>query len=296
MTLKPLFIAMLGAAAISLGSAARAETINAVASFSILADVVRNVGGTHVKVRSLVPPDGDPHDFEPSPDDAKALKAADVTFLSGEGLESWFARLAKASGAKAASVVVSDGIKIRMMEEDGEKVRDPHVWNSIPNVLIWVKNIEAALSREDPADAAVFKENAERYVRQLKTLDASIRARIGAVPENRRQVLTSHDAFGYYGQAYGVRFLAPQGVSTEAEPSAAQIAELIDQIKRDHIQVYFIENSNSAKLVEQVATATGAQPGGELYPESLSSANGPAATYVKLMEHNTDEIVSAISK
>lgn len=296
MTLKPLCIAMLGAAAISLGGAARAETIHAVASFSILADVVRSVGGTHVKVRSLVPPDGDPHDFEPSPDDAKALKAADVTFLSGEGLESWFARLAKASGAKAAPVVVSDGIEIRMMEEDDEKVRDPHVWNSIPNVLIWVKHIEAALSRKDPADAAVFKENAERYVRQLKTLDASIRARIGAVPENRRQVLTSHDAFGYYGQAYGVRFLAPQGVSTEAEPSAAQIAELIDQIRRDRIQVYFIENSNSAQLVEQVAKATGAQPGGELYPESLSSANGPAATYVKLMEHNTDEIVSAISK
>ncbi|MDY0308930.1 MAG: zinc ABC transporter substrate-binding protein [Castellaniella sp.] len=296
MNLKAFFAVVLGAAAISLGGVARAEAINAVTSFGILADVVRNVGGTHVKVRSLVPPGGDPHEFEPSPDDAKALKAADIVFLSGEGLESWFERLAKASGTQVAPVVVSEGITIRTMEEDGETVRDPHVWNSIPNVLIWVRNIEAALSRKAPEDAAVFKENAQRYAKQLEALDASIRARIGAVPENRRQVLTSHDAFGYYAQEYGVRFLAPQGVSTEAEPSAAQIAELIDQIKRDHIQVYFIENSNSAQLVEQVAKATGARPGGELYPESLSPAGGPAATYVKLMEHNTDQIVSAIAR
>ncbi|WP_107991395.1 metal ABC transporter solute-binding protein, Zn/Mn family [Breoghania corrubedonensis] len=276
--------------------AASAETVKVVASFSVLADVVKNVGGDHVEVTSLVPAEGDPHEFEPSPEDAKAVKAAAVTFVSGEGLETWFERLAKASGAEKAPVVVSEGIKTHSMDEDGETVPDPHVWNSIPNVLIWVGNIEKALATADPEDAAAFKANAAKYSAELKKLDAEIRKKVAAVPQDKRKVLTSHDAFGYYGEAYGVTFLSPLGISTETEASAAELAELIDQIKAEGIRVYFLENSNDSRLVKQVAAATGAEPGGELYPESLSAADGPVPTYLKLMQYNTDAIVSAISK
>jgi len=286
------------AAALALGmaGAAHAKTIDVVASFTVLADVVKNVGGDHVKVKSLVPPNGDPHDYEPSPDDVKAIKSASVTFLSGEGLETWFQRIAKASGAGVDPVTVSTGIKTHMFDEDGKQVTDPHVWNSIPNALIWVGNIEAALEKADPADAADFRKNAAAYTASLKKLDGQIRAEIAKVPADRRKVLTSHDAFGYYGEAYGVKFLAPLGVSTETEASAADVAKLIDQIKAEHIKVYFMENSNDPRLVKQVADATGAKAGGELYPEALSKADGPAPTYEKMMAYNTRQIVDAISK
>jgi zinc/manganese transport system substrate-binding protein len=277
-------------------SPASAKTINVVASFTVLADVVKNVGGDHVVVQSLVPPNGDPHDFEPSPTDAIAVGRAAVTFVSGEGLETWFQRLARAAGASISPVVVSEGIKTHTFEEDGKTLTDPHVWNSIPNVLVWVDNIEKALAKADPGDAAAFRKNAAAYRERLRALDASIRAEIATVAPDERKVLTSHDAFGYYGKEYGVQFLAPQGLSTETEASAADIAKLIDQIKADGVRVYFIENSNDPRLVRQIAQATGANPGGELYPEALSGSNGPVPTYEKLMRFNTDQIVKAIKK
>ncbi|MCQ8782924.1 zinc ABC transporter substrate-binding protein [Aurantimonas sp. CSK15Z-1] len=279
-----------------MGASASAKTLDVVASFTVLADVVKNVGGEHVEVKSLVPANGDPHDYEPTPDDAKALKAADATFVSGEGLEGWFQRLAKAAGSSKTPIVVSEGIKTHEMDEDGETVTDPHVWNSAANVMIWVDNIEKALVAADPEDAADISKSADAYRAKLKDLDASIKKAIGAVPKDKRKVLTSHDAFGYYGREYGVTFLAPLGVSTETEASAADVAQLIDQIKEEGVKVYFLENSNDSRLVKQVAGATGAVAGGELYPEALSPADGPAPTYLAMMRYNTDQIAGAISK
>ena len=298
MNTRQLIFALAGSTALSLGATAvaSAKTIDVVASFTVLADVVKNVGGDNVNVRSLVPTNGDPHEFEPSPDDAKAVKAAALTFVSGDTLETWFARLAKASGAAEAPVVVSTGIKTHTFEEEGKTVTDPHVWNSVPNVLIWVANIEKALAKADPEDAAAFKANAERYSKELQDLNAAVHAKINALPRDERKVLTSHDAFGYYGKEYGVTFLSPLGVSTETEASAADVAKLIDQIKKEHVKVYFFENSNDPRLIKQIADATGAEPGGELYPEALSKPDGPAPTYVKMIEYNTDRIVDAISK
>lgn len=275
---------------------ASAHTINVVASFSILADVVKNIGGDHVNVKSLVPANGDPHDFEPSPDDAKAVKAAAVSFMSGEGLETWFARLSKAAGSQKQAVIVSDGIATQTFDEDGKTVTDPHVWNSASNVIVWVKNIEAALAKADPEDAKVFKANATRYNQQLEDLNRDIKARFNDIPIEKRTVLTSHDAFGYYGKAYDVSFLSPLGISTDTEASAANVASLIDQIKAQGIKVYFIENSNDPRLIKQIADATGAQPGGALYPESLSAQDGPASSYIALMRYNTNQIAAAISK
>ncbi|MFJ6322680.1 MULTISPECIES: metal ABC transporter solute-binding protein, Zn/Mn family [unclassified Rhizobium] len=282
--------------AFGVAGSASAETLNVVASFTVLADVVKHVGGDHVKVSSLVGPNGDPHEFEPSPADAKTLNAAKVVFVSGEGLEGWMDRLITASGYKGTPVVASDGINTRTMVDDGKTVTDPHVWNSPVNVKVWVANIEKALSAADPADAADFKANAERYTKVLTDLDAYAHSKFDKVPDDRRKVLTSHDAFGYFGREYKVNFLAPLGFSTETEASAAKVAQLIEQIKTEHVKAYFFENSNDPRLVKQVAKATGAEPGGELYVESLSKANGPASTYEKMFRYNVDQLAAAMAK
>ena len=273
-----------------------ADTLKVVASFTVLGDVVSQVGGKHVKVTNLVGPNGDPHEFEPSPTDAKNLKAAQVAFVSGEGLEGWMDRLITASGYKGKPVVVSQGVNTRTMDEDGKTVTDPHVWNSPVNVKVWVANIEKALSEADPADASAFKANAEAYLQKLDAMNAYAHSKFDAVPADRRKVLTSHDAFGYFGREYNVSFLAPLGLSTETEASAADVAKLIEQIKAEGVKTYFLENSNDPRLVKQIAKATAAQPGGELYVESLSDAKGPAPTYEKMFRYNVDQIAAAMGK
>ncbi|CAN7202405.1 metal ABC transporter substrate-binding protein [Neorhizobium sp. LjRoot104] len=273
-----------------------ADTLKVVASFTVLGDVVSQVGGKHVKVTNLVGPNGDPHEFEPSPTDARNLKAAQVAFVSGEGLEGWMDRLITASGYKGRPVVVSQGVNTRSMEEDGRMVTDPHVWNSPVNVKVWVANIEKALSEADPADAGAFKANAEAYLQKLDAMNAYAHSKFDAVPADRRKVLTSHDAFGYFGREYNVSFLAPLGLSTETEASAADVAKLIEQIKAEGVKAYFLENSNDPRLVKQIAKATAAQPGGELYVESLSDAKGPAPTYEKMFRYNVEQIAAAMAK
>ncbi|MCE6074805.1 metal ABC transporter substrate-binding protein [Agrobacterium vitis] len=273
-----------------------AETVKVVASFTVLADVVKQVGGDHVAVSSLVGPDGDPHEFEPSPANAKALKAADVTFVSGEGLEGWMDRLITASGYKGKPVVASEGINTRTMEEDGKTVTDPHVWNSPVNVKVWVANIEKALTAADPADAEAFKANASAYTKKLDDMNAYAHAKFDSIPESERKILTSHDAFGYLGREYKISFLSPLGLSTESEASAADVAKLIEQIKTEHVKSYFFENSNDPRLVKQIAKATGATSGGELYVEALSKPKGPASTYEKMFRYNVDKLADAMRK
>lgn len=285
--------AALSAAALA-GGAAQARTVEAVASFTVLADMVQQVGGEHVHVTSLVPPNGDPHGYESTPDDARKLKGADLVFTSGLGLEGWFARLTEASGYAGSPVVASSGIKTRRMEEQGKTITDPHAWNSIPNAEVYVANIERALAEADPEDAAAFHRNAESYDAKLKALDAYAHAEVDGVPEGERKVLTTHDALSYFGEAYGVKFLSPLGFSTENEPSAAQVAGVIRQIKAEHVHTYFFENSNDPRLVKQIGDATGAQPGGELYVEALSPPGGPAPTYADMFKYNVDRLVAGM--
>lgn len=276
-------------------AAAATKPLHVVASFSVLADVVRQVGGKYVDVKCLVPPNGDPHQFEPSPDNAMNLKNADLTFLSGEGLERWFEKLAKASGYQGTPSVVSMGIKLRERQRKGQISDDPHVWNSPLNVQVWVTNIEQTLSAADPADAVDYKANADRYRKALQQLDADAHAKFDSIPQVRRKILTSHDAFGYLGRDYGIEFLSPLGLSTEAEASAADVAKLIDQVKKENVKIYFIETSNDPRLVQQIATATGAHPGGKLYAEALSPPDGPAPTYLRMFRYNIDQLVQAMA-
>jgi zinc/manganese transport system substrate-binding protein len=293
--------ALLGAVAssfiaIGLAVPAEAKTIEAVASFTVLADVVAQVGGDHVHVSTLVGPNGDPHVYEPTPDDAKRLKAADAVFISGFGLEGWLERLIKASGYKGHPTVASEGIKTRKMEEEGKTVTDPHVWNDPANGIIWTKNIVKALSAADPEDAADFKANGDKYIAELQAIDAQAKATFGAIPKDKRKVLTTHDAYGYFGRAYDVKFLSPQGVSTEAEASAADVSKLITQIKKEGVKAYFLENSNDPRLVQQIAKATGAEPGGTLYVESLSEPSGPAPTYTAMLKRDIEMMSTAMTK
>lgn len=289
---------LLGAMAVLALSAfttrAQAEPLEAVASFTVIADMVKTVGGDRVHVISLIGPNGDPHVYEPTPADAQALKKADVAFVSGLHLEGWLDRLINASGYRGESVVLSNGIKTRSMEEDGKRVTDPHAWNSAANGVIYARNIIAALEKADPAGTSVYQANGEQYISELLQLDSYARAQVQSIPAAQRKVLTSHDAFGYFGDAYGVTFLSPLGFSTEAEASAADVAKLIRQIKREQVSAYFFENSGDPRLVKQIAAASGAQPGGELYVEALPPADGPAATYAQMFRYNVDKLTTAM--
>ena len=279
----------------SMAGLAQAKPIEAVASFTVIADMVQNVGGDHVHVTSLIGPNGDPHAYEPTPNDAQALKRADLVFVSGLHLEGWLDRLIKASGYQGQPVVLSNGIKTRSMEEDGKRITDPHAWNSAANGVVYVRNIISALQKADPANASDYQAKGEQYIQQLEQLDAYARAQVQAIPSDKRKVLTSHDAFGYFGDAYGVTFLSPLGFSTETEASAADVGKLIKQIKQEHVSTYFFENSSDPRLVKQIADASGAQPGGELYVESLSPADGPAPTYAQMFRYNVDKLTAAMT-
>jgi zinc/manganese transport system substrate-binding protein len=284
----------LAVAALLSSPLAMAKTVEAVASFSILGDIVQEVGGEHVNVTTLVGPDGDPHSFEPAPKDSKAINASDVVFVSGLGLEGWIDRLVTASGYKGHLVTASEGVDSRKMEEDGKQITDPHAWNSMANGVIYATNVMNALIKADPEDADYFRQRGTAYIEQLQKLDAWAKTEFTGIPQSKRKVLTSHDAFGYFGQEYHVSFMAPVGFSTEAEASASGVASLIKQIKAEKVKTYFIENQTDPRLVKQIAAASGAEPGGELYPEALSGPQGPATTYVKAFRHNVETIVASM--
>jgi len=284
----------LALAAICATSSAMAKTLDTVASFTVLADIVKQVGGDRVHVKSLVEPDGDPHSFEPTPQDSQALAKADVVFVSGLGLEGWMDRLISASEYKGQVVVASTGIATRSLEEEGKTITDPHAWNSMKNGEVYASNVMNALIKADPEDASYFRQRGAAYIERLQKLDRWAAAEFAAVPAAKRKVLTSHDAFGYFGQRYGVVFMSPVGFSTESEASATDVAGLIDQLKKEHIHSYFIENQTDPRLVKQIASATGARSGGELYPEALTKKEGPAATYEAAFCHNVTAMLAGM--
>lgn len=290
-------IGVILALALALGLTAQgamAKTLNVVSSFSVLGDMVKQVGGEHVHVDTLVGPDGDPHTFEPSPQDSALLSKADVVVVNGLGLEGWMDRLIKASGFKGELIVASTGVKTHTLDEDGKTVTDPHAWNSAANGALYAQNILTGLVKADPEDSAALNASGKRYIGELNDIHSWTKQQFSAIPQAKRKVLTSHDAFGYFSRAYGVTFLAPQGLSSESEASAAQVATLITQIKADGVHTWFMENQLDPRLVKQIAAATGSQPGGELYPEALSKPGGVADSYVKMLRHNVELIAASM--
>lgn len=272
-----------------------AETrLPVVASFSILADLVARVGGDRVAVSMLVAPNGDAHVFQPKPADAKRLADARLVVVNGLGLEGWMDRLIKASGTRAPVVVASKGVTPHAGEGEEKGGFDPHAWQSVDNVKIYVANIRDGLIAADPTARDLYTANAAAFTTELTALDGEVRAAMAKVPEARRRVITTHDAFGYFASAYGITFLAPQGLSTDAEPTAKAIAALIGQIRREHITAVFIENMTDGRLIGRIAKETGVALGGELYSDSLSPKGGPASTYVDMVRHNVKLLTAAM--
>ena len=268
------------------------QRLDVVASFAILADLVKNVGGDKVDVTTLVGPNSDIHVYAPAPSDAKTVASARLLVINGLGLEGWLPRLVQSAGSAATIVTASNGIApLRHGSE-----ADPHAWQSVANAKIYVANIRDALAAADSADAAAFRANADRYLAELDTLDAEVRAAVAQIPADRRKVISTHNAFGYFAAAYGIEFIAPSGVSTENEPSARDIAAIITQIKADKIPAVFLENISDDRLIRRIAAETGARVGGTLYSDSLTGEKGPAPTYIDLVRHNIKALTSALNQ
>lgn len=328
------WFAMLGVMFVMTSELQAAERPKVVASFSILGDMVQQIGGSHVQVTALVGPNGDAHVYQPTPGDALAVANADLVVVNGLGFEGWMERLVSAAGYKGSVAVATQGIsairfdeperrehtarhdedqahadehdhaeKDRHQEEvDGNEGHghhhhgafDPHAWQSLANARTYVRNILEALTKIDPQRAQAYKSNAERYLAQLNALDAEIRSAVAALPADRRKVVTSHDAFGYFAREYGITFLAPVGMSTESEASAGDVATLIRQIREDHIPAVFVENITDRRLLDQISRETGATIGGTLYSDALSRPEEPAGTYLDMMRHNFRTLMAAL--
>jgi zinc/manganese transport system substrate-binding protein len=283
---------LIGALALVVSTAGFAEgKLPVVTSFTILADFARNIGGDRIAVTSLVGPNGDVHSYVPTPADAKTLAGAKLVVLNGLGLEGATGRFMETTANDAKAVIASTGITAQRTAG----AIDPHAWQSIANAKIYVANIRDALIAVDPADKAVFETNAAAYLQQLDALDAEVRTGIAKIPPDHRKLITTHKAFGYLASAYGIEFIAPHGLATEAEGSASDLAHIITQIRAEHIPAVFLENVTDPRLVEEIARESGTRIGGTLYSDALTPPGGPAPTYIDLMRHNAKQLVSALA-
>ncbi|MBR0684829.1 metal ABC transporter substrate-binding protein [Bradyrhizobium manausense] len=267
-----------------------AERLNVIASFSILGDFVRTIGGDRINLTTLVGPDSDVHVYTPAPGDAKRVAEARLVIVNGLGLEGWLPRLVQSAGSKAQVVTASAGIAPLKLGS----AADPHAWQSVPNAKVYVTDIVNALATADPDDAEFFRTQAKAYLEKLEVLDREVRDAVAKIPPERRKVISTHDAFGYFAAEYGVQFVAPLGVSTETEPSARDIATIIGQIKTQKIPAVFLENINDDRLIRRIAAETGAKVGGTLISDGLTGEKGSAPTYIDMVRHNIKALTSAL--
>ena len=281
------------------GDAQASDKVKVVASFSILGEMASEVGGDQVEVASLVGPNGDVHVYEPTPGDVRILAGAAIFFVNGLGLEGWIGRLEKSSGFKGQVVTATKGIKpLQLEREAGGKAKaitDPHAWQSLANGKIYVQNIRDGLIAVDPGGKATYQANASRFMSDIDRVENQVKAAIATLPPNRRRIITTHDAFGYFGATYGLEFIAPEGVSTESEPSVQDLAMIIRQIRLQKIPAIFLENISDRRLLDQIAKETGAKIGGALYSDALSEPTGPAGTYLDMFRHNIRMLIAALS-
>ena len=280
-------------------AASAAEKLPVVASFSILGDIVAQIGGERIAVSTVVGPDQDAHVYQPTPDDIKKVAHARLVVVNGLGFEGWLDRLAHSANYKGDIVVASAGVKAReMADEDkpGVEQIDPHAWQNPLNVIIYTGNIVTALSKLDPAGAAIYKKNGDAYIAALKQLDNWVTAQIATIPAAKRKIITSHDAFHYFGAHYKIDFIAPQGMSTDSEPSAKEVAAMIRQMKKERIKAVFIENMTSPRLLEQISRDAGVEAGGKLYADALSGPQGAAPDYLHLMRYNVGLMLDGLRK
>jgi zinc/manganese transport system substrate-binding protein len=290
------------AAVVAVSHPAQAQDrLKVVTSFSILADFARNVGGERVEVVTLVSPGGDAHVYTPTPADARKVAAAKLVIVNGIGFEGWLSRLVKSAGNKATVITATRGITPRNEKasarghKHGHDDADPHAWQSVANARVYVANIRDALAAADPAGAASYRANAESYAAKLDALDREVREAVAKVPTERRKVISTHDAFGYFADAYGIVFVAPQGVSTEAEPTARDVSRIITQIRKEKIPAVFLENVSDPRLMRRISQESGARLGGTLFSDSLTDEKGAAPTYIDMIRYNIKALTSALA-
>lgn len=289
MSTRRAFLA-LSLAALAAPAAAQDDRLPVVASFSIIGDLVREVGGDRVAVTTLVGPDGDAHVYQPTPADGRRIAQAKLIFVNGLGFEGWLDRLIAAAKGKGEVVTLGKGVAPRA----GEEGADPHAWQDVANAKIYVAEIRDALAAADPAGAEDYKARAGAYLARLDALDREIVETLAALPADRRRVVSTHDAFGYFSARYGVAFIAPQGVSTEAEASARDIARIIQSVKQHKVGAVFLENVSDPRLAKRIAAETGARVGGTLYSDALSAPGEGGGTYIDMMRHNVRQLAQAL--
>ena len=278
--------------------------VDVVASFSILGDITQRVGGERIKVHTLVGRNADAHVYQPTPTDAKTLAKARLVVVNGLGFEGWIDRLIKSSGYRDSVTTASSGIRTLARGESGDEhdhhdhagPSDPHAWQDLANAARYVDNIRNALIDIDPEGRSTYQANADQFRQEIAALDAEVRQNFKKIPKDRLKVVTTHDAFAYFGQAYGIAFIAPVGVNTDAEPSAADIGRIIKQIRREKIPAVFMESISDSRLLERIRQESGARIGGTLYSDALSKTDGPAATYLEMMRHNARTLVEALKE
>jgi len=275
-------------------SLSAAEKARVVTTFSILADITREIGGDDIQLTNLVGADADAHVFEPAPAQVRAVLEADLVIANGLGFEPWLERLLANGEARGTRIDASKGVVPMTVLEDDQRLVDPHAWQSLGNAEIYARNITQALVQLVPARAAAFEARRDSWLGRLGALRQSIAPRLMALPPERRRVLTSHDAFGYFAQEWRLQFLAAQGVSDAAEPSAAEVAGLIRQLRVEGVRAIFVENIRDARLVKQIAEEAGARVGGTLYSDALA-AEGPASTYLGMYRQNVERLLQALA-
>lgn len=267
-----------------------ARPLQVVASFSILADMLREVAGDAAQVHSLVGANADAHVFEPTPADAQRLARADLVVVNGLHFEGWIDRLVRSSGYRGPVIEASRGIEPRRLG----RAADPHAWQSLAHAQRYVENMRVALVAAAPAQAATINARAAAYRERIAALDASARAAFEAVPREQRRVVSTHDAFGYLGDAYGITFISPRAWNTDSEASAAAVASVIRQVRRHQARALFVENITDRRSIERIAQETGAQVGGTLYSDALSPPGAGADTYLRMYAHNVKSIAAAL--
>ncbi|MDB6102235.1 MAG: periplasmic solute binding protein [Gammaproteobacteria bacterium] len=264
--------------------------LRVVASFTVLSDLTHEIGADLVTVQSLVGPDGDAHVYQPTPTDVRAVGSARIVVLNGLGFEGWMSRLLDSAQFHGVLVIATDGLVPR--SAGGHP--DPHAWQDPRNVQIYVTNIGNALLHSLPAHGDQLKARMEQYIERLNQLDHTLKKQFGEIPAARRRVITTHDAFGYFGAAYGVQFLSVQGWTTEAEPSAAAVGRLVQQARSHGTEAVFLENIADPRMIRQLARDTGLTVGGRLHSDALAPAGQPAATYIGMIRANADALLEVM--
>ncbi|HEY7772907.1 MAG TPA: zinc ABC transporter substrate-binding protein [Marinagarivorans sp.] len=268
------------------------SAIRVVTSFSILEDLVRELGGDYVSVVNLVGRNSDAHMYQPKPSDAVAVAQADLVIVNGLGFEGWIARLIENCGYQGQSLIASKGIEVLFHGDEP----DPHAWQSFRNIRVYIHNITQALIAQRPQYAQAFLQRQRQYLNAVELIEQELIAQLAKVPASERMVVTSHDAFGYLGHEFSIAFISPVGLSTDAEASAADVATIIKQIKKHRVKAIFMENINNPRLLQRIAAETDIAVGGKLYSDALSDVHDPAGTYLTMMQHNVMSLIAAFTE